>query len=170
MRCTMFWLVSWICKRHWVSFNINFKNQFSDMNNRFCFTGIMALSILLIASCGDKKPAQGPQAPPAVPISVYTVTEGSATYFDEYPGTVTALTEVELRPQVAGYITGIHFQDGQRVTKGMKLYTIDQQQYQASYNQAVANLNVSKANLARAQQDADRYGDLAKKDAIAKQT
>ena len=140
------------------------------MNNRLFFTGITALSLLTIASCGDTKPPQQPAAPPAVPISVYQVNEGNATYYDQFPGTVTALNEVELRPQVAGYITGIHFKDGQHVTKGMKLYTIDQQQYQASYNQSVANLNVAKANLARAQQDADRYSDLAKKDAIAKQT
>lgn len=140
------------------------------MNNRLCLTGIMALSFLLLASCGDKKPVQQPASPPAVPISVYQVSEGNATFYDEYPGTVTSLNEVELRPQVAGYITGIHFRDGQHVTKGMKLYTIDQQQYQASYDQSVANLNVAKANLARAQQDADRYTDLAKKDAIARQT
>jgi RND family efflux transporter MFP subunit len=139
------------------------------MNYRFCFTGMVVLSVMLMASCGDKKPPQQP-APQAVPISVYHVNEGSATYYDQYPGTVTALDEVELRPQVAGYITAIHFKDGQHVTKGMKLYTIDQQQYKANYNQAVANLNVSKANLARVQQDADRYNELAKKDAIAKQT
>jgi len=140
------------------------------MINRYCFTGIALMSLLLTVSCGDKKTARQPPAPPAVPISVYKVTEGSATYYDQYPGTITALNEVELRPQVAGYITGIHFKDGQHVTKGMRLYTIDQQQYKANYAQAVANLNVSKANLAKAQQDADRYGDLAKKDAIAKQT
>ncbi|HZG24591.1 MAG TPA: efflux RND transporter periplasmic adaptor subunit, partial [Chitinophagaceae bacterium] len=87
-----------------------------------------------------------------------------------YPGTVTALNEVEIRPQVSGYITGIFFTDGQRVTKGQKLYTIDEQQYRATYNQSVANLNVAKANQARAQQDADRYNELARKDAIARQT
>ncbi|HYK55123.1 MAG TPA: efflux RND transporter periplasmic adaptor subunit, partial [Flavisolibacter sp.] len=45
----------------------------------------------------------------------------------------------------------------------------DQQQYRAGVDQSVANLNVAKANLAKAQKDADRYLDLAKKDAIAKQ-
>ncbi len=52
----------------------------------------------------------------------------------------------------------------------MKLYAIDQQQYQAAYDQAQANLNVAKSNLAKAQQDADRYMDLAKNDAVARQT
>lgn len=138
--------------------------------NRIIFSMEIAFSMILFLACGgDKKPPQQ-QAPPPVPIVTYKVNEGNATYFDLYPGTVTALNEVEIRPQVSGYITGIFFKDGQRVTKGMKLYTIDQQQYRASYNQSVANLNVAKANFARAQQDADRYSDLAKKDAIAKQT
>jgi membrane fusion protein (multidrug efflux system) len=97
------------------------------------------------------------------------VQQGNATYYDQYPATVTALNEVQIRPQVSGYITGIYFKDGQYVSKGAKLYTIDQQQYQASYDQSLANLNVAKANLAKAQQDADRYLDLAQKDAIAKQ-
>jgi len=46
----------------------------------------------------------------------------------------------------------------------------DQQQYKAAVEQAEANLNVAKANLAKSQQDADRYQELAKQDAIAKQT
>ena len=128
------------------------------------------ISLLLIA-CGDKKDNQASQqAPQAVPVGVTAVQQGSAVYNDEYPGTITALTEVQIRPQVSGYITGIHFNDGQHVSKGQKLYSIDQQQYLGTYEQAVANLNVAKANLARAQQDADRYQQLAEQDAIARQT
>lgn len=125
---------------------------------------------LVLASCGDKKQTQQQQAPPPIAVTVEPVQKGNAVYYDEYPATVTALNEVEIRPQVSGYITGIYFQDGQHVSKGQKLYSIDQQQYRGSYEQAVANLNVAKANLARAQQDADRYENLAKNDAIARQT
>jgi len=136
-------------------------------------TGLLAIvvSAVLFASCGSSnKPAEPPKAPPPVPVAVYTVKKGSALYYDEYPATVVALNEVQLRPQVTGYITGIFFKDGQHVSKGQKLYAIDQQQYQASYNQAVAGLNVAKANLGKAQQDADRYAELQKNDAIARQT
>ncbi|TDH29019.1 efflux RND transporter periplasmic adaptor subunit [Segetibacter sp. 3557_3] len=127
-----------------------------------CFT-------ILAYGCADDKPAGPPPSPP-VQIAVYTVQQENAAYYDEYPGTLTSLNEVEIRPQVSGYITGIYFKDGQRVTKGMKLYSIDQQQYRANVDQQIANLNVAKANLARVQQDAERYADLAKKDAIARQT
>lgn len=124
---------------------------------------------LLLTGCGGKKNDQPQQAPPPVAVSTVKVTKGSATYYDEFPATVTALVQVDVLPQVSGNITGIFFQDGQRVSKGQKLYTIDPQQYRAGYDQAVANLNVQKANLNRAQKDADRYNTLAQQDAVARQ-
>ena len=133
------------------------------------YTAIILL--ILLASCGSKSAQQQQmmQAPPAVPVTVQTVTTGKATYYDQYPATVTALNQVELRPQVSGYITGIFFKDGNKVSKGQKLYSIDQQQYQANYQQALANVAVQQTNLVKAQKDADRYHELEKQDAIAKQ-
>lgn len=126
-------------------------------------------ALFFLAACGgDKNKLQ--QAPPQPPsVAVYEVHPGSATYYDAYPATITALNQVEIRAQVSGIITGVYFKDGQQVSKGQKLYSIDQQLYDANYQQAIANLNVTKSNLAKAQQDADRYNDLAKNDAIAKQ-
>ena len=54
--------------------------------------------------------------------------------------------------------------------KGQKLYSIDQQQYAGAYDQAQADVNVSKANFVKAQKNADRYLELQKNDAIANQT
>jgi RND family efflux transporter MFP subunit len=129
----------------------------------------LLLIIITAASCG-KKNNQQQQAPPPVAVNIDTVNTTSATYYDEYPATINALDQVDIHAQVSGYITGIYFKDGQRVTKGQKLYSIDQQQYAGAYNQAVANLNVSKANLVKAQKNADRYLELQKNDAIASQT
>jgi RND family efflux transporter MFP subunit len=140
------------------------------MENKVRWLSIGLMFLIILSSCGAKNNGAQQQAPPPAAVSVYKVSEGSATYYDEYPGTVSALNEVEIRPQVAGYITGVYFKDGQHVTKGQKLYSIDQQQYKGSYEQSLANLNVAKANLERAQQDANRYTELAKQDAVAKQT
>lgn len=123
---------------------------------------------LLLASCGNKTQQQlGP--PPAIAITTAEVTSSEAQFYDEYPATITALNEVQLRPQVSGFVTGVYFKDGNRVRKGQKLYSIDQQQYEANYQQAVANLAVQQTNLVKAQKDADRYHELDKMDAIAKQ-
>lgn len=127
-------------------------------------------SLFFIVSCGSKTPqAQQQGPPPAVAVTVAEVKESNAVYYDEYPATVTALNEVQLRPQATGFVTGIYFKDGDRVRKGQKLYSIDQQQYEANYQQSLANLEVQKTNMMKAQKDADRYHELDKQDAIAKQ-
>lgn len=124
--------------------------------------------LCLLAACGSKQQQQqGP--PPAVPVAVEEVKATEAPYYDEYPGTVVALNQTELRAQVTGYVTGIYFKDGDKVSKGQRLYSIDQQLYNANYQQAVANLQVQETNLLKAQKDADRYHELDRKDAIAKQ-
>jgi len=132
---------------------------------------LIVFSLFIEASCGSKnaQQQQAMQAPPAIPVTVQQVTTGNAAYYDQYPATVSALNQVELRPQVSGFITGIYFKDGDKVRKDQKLYSIDQQQYQANYQQAVANLAVQQTNLVKAQKDADRYHELEKQDAIAKQ-
>jgi membrane fusion protein (multidrug efflux system) len=130
-------------------------------------TGLLLSS--LFVSCSVNKAAEQ-KGPPPVQVTTYEVKAGSASYHDEYPATVVALNQVELRPEVSGYITEISFKDGQHLAQGAKLYSIDQQQYRAAYDQAIANLNVAKSNLVKAQQDADRYTDLAKNDAVARQT
>ena len=139
------------------------------MNKQLSWAIIITGAGWLLSSCKDDKANTQPAAPPPVPVNVYTVTKGRASYYDQYPATVTPLNQVELRPQVNGYLTGIFFKDGSRVKKGQKLYAIDQQQYVANYQQAQANLQVQETNLVKAQKDADRYHELEKHDAIAKQ-
>ncbi len=122
---------------------------------------------LLLISCGSKSPKL--QSPEAIPVAADTAKQEEVVYYDEYPGTIVALNQVQITPQVTGYITGVFFKDGQHVNKGQLLYTLDQQQYQANVLQANANYKVAESNLQMAQQDADRYLFLQKNDAIAKQ-
>lgn len=136
---------------------------------KFISAGISIGVLVALSSCGGKPQGGGydPNAPVAVTTQEVTLTPVS--YNEIYPGTVVALNQIELRPQVSGYITGIYFKDGDHVSKGQKLYSIDPQLYAANYAQAEANLSVQQTNLVKAQKDADRYHELAKNDAIAKQ-
>ncbi|MEO6730825.1 MAG: efflux RND transporter periplasmic adaptor subunit [Ferruginibacter sp.] len=126
-------------------------------------------TVLLLAACSAKKAPPAQQAPPPAKVTLQEVKLSDAVYYDEYPATVTPLNQVELRPQVSGFITGVHFKDGDRVRRGQLLYSIDQQLYSANYQQAVANLQVQEANINKAQKDANRYHELDKNDAVAKQ-
>jgi membrane fusion protein (multidrug efflux system) len=75
------------------------------------------VSIALLSACGGKKTDTAALTPPPVSVSIEAVESTDAAYFDEYPATVNALDMVELRPQVSGYISGVHFADGARVEK-----------------------------------------------------
>ncbi len=123
------------------------------------------ISCLTFISCKEQK--QPP--PPKVPVNLYTVSSQPVTYYDQYPSTTEALSQVNLVPQVEGYVRGIFFKEGSKVNKGQKLYEIDQSLYNDAYEQAVANLKVMQGTLVQSQQDADRYVYLNKYHAVAKQ-
>src|SRR5690606_41982634 len=87
---------------------------------------LLTTALLASSGCGKKDAQQGqnPMNAP-VPVNAFTVSQEHVVSTDTYPGTVVPLQEVELRAQVSGYITQIFVQDGQKVTKGQKLYEID---------------------------------------------
>lgn len=136
---------------------------------RFQSVFLVAILVSVLASCGIKNTQQQGGGPAVVPVTVAEVKSEAVSYYDEYPAMVVALNQVVLTPQVNGYITGVFFKEGERVKKGQKLYSIDAQTYSANYRQAQANLAVQEADLVRAEKDAERYRELAKKDAIARQ-
>jgi membrane fusion protein (multidrug efflux system) len=140
------------------------------MNIKYIKLGILIIGSTALASCGGgDKAAQQQGPPPATPVTTYTVDEQPVVTTDTYPGVVVALNEVELRAQVGGYVTAIYVKDGQKVTKGQKLYEIDRTKYIAAYNSAKADVAVAKANRDKTKKDADRYTKLAEQDAVAKQ-
>ena len=126
---------------------------------------------LIISSCGNKnQQGQGRPAAGPIPVTMAVVPEEVVTGMNNYPGTVVALNQTELRAEVNGYITAILVQDGATVTKGQKLYEIDRTRYQAAQEQAKANVAIAEANLNKVNRDVERYKRLAEQDAIAKQT
>jgi len=102
-------------------------------------------------------------------VNLYTVKSDKVYYYDEYPATTQALSQVNVLSNVQGYVTGIFVTDGSKVRKGQRLYQIDERIYQAAYDQAAANVKVAEGNQTQAQQDADRYEYLNSYRAVAKQ-
>lgn len=125
--------------------------------------------VLLICAAFFSCKQNQPPPPAAVPVNLMTATAQTVLYYDKYPSTTVALSQVNLNAQVTGYITGIYFTEGTHVHKGEKLYSIDQRLYLASVDQAKANLRVDSGNMQQVQQDADRYVYLKKYNAIAAQ-
>ncbi|MCA8832649.1 efflux RND transporter periplasmic adaptor subunit [Hymenobacter pini] len=137
--------------------------------NKYLLSLSYAAGLLALASCGKKEDEKAAGPPPATPVTLVDARTTEAVYYDEYPATVVALNNVELRSQVAGFITGIFFKEGDVVQKGKPLYEIDRRKYQAAYQQALAGLRSTQATVQNAKVNLDRYQRLAQQDAIARQ-
>lgn len=136
------------------------------MKNKYLSILLLIVSAAWISCSKSNKKST---ALPPTPVNVQAAKKMDAKYYDQFAGTVVALNLVELRAQVGGYITGIYFKEGEVVPKGKVLYEIDRRLYEAALQQAQANLQSAKASFNRAQKDADRYNQLLKQDAIARQ-
>jgi len=80
-------------------------------------------------------------------------------------GQFAAVSQVELRAQVGGTLTGIFFKDGDTVRKGDLLFTIDPRPYEITLAEATAQLDVASARLELADRQLGRAKDLEQSNA-----
>jgi len=74
----------------------------------------------------------------------------------DYSGTLEAI-QADLSFQVSGRVTDLPVDEGQSVEKDQILAGLDPSEYQARFDQAKANLNVAKADLARFELNLEIY-------------
>jgi RND family efflux transporter MFP subunit len=123
---------------------------------------------LTLAACGDSQKQQaGP--PPAV-VTVAEPTKRTVFDFDEYVGRFAAVSLVEMRARVSGYLDQVHFKDGQLVKQGDLLFSIDKRPFENAVAQARATLTQAKSNLAFTEADFTRGQQLVKEKTITEQT
>jgi membrane fusion protein, multidrug efflux system len=129
---------------------------------------LSAATVLLgtLAGCGQgqHQTAQLPTVTVANPVQRTVVDQ------DEYVGRFTAVNSVEIRSRLSGYLSEIHFQDGQMVKQGDLLFTIDRRPFEIALEQMRANLAQARANLSFAQGDLDRGQALLTNKTITEQT
>lgn len=105
------------------------------------------------AAPGQKGPG-GPAAAPSVTVSKPHTRK--IIEWDEYTGRFDAVDTVDIRARVSGYLTEIHFKDGQQVKKGDLLYTIDPRPFQRALEQVQAELAQAKTKVENSTLDVER--------------
>nr|WP_251044605.1 MULTISPECIES: efflux RND transporter periplasmic adaptor subunit [unclassified Lysobacter] len=106
---------------------------------------------------------------PTATVGTATAASGSIPITIEALGTVTPLATVTVRPQVSGNIVDIAFKEGQTVSKGQVLLSIDPRGFQLALQQAQGSLARDEAQLRVAQLTLQRYQTLVSQDSIARQ-
>jgi RND family efflux transporter MFP subunit len=105
----------------------------------------------------------GPASAPGMPLARVTVSQPLVRNVDTRIGLLgqfSAINRVELRGQVGGTLTEIHFQDGQIVNKGDLLFVIDPRPYEIRLARANALLQTAQARLALATSELTRAQSL----------
>lgn len=108
--------------------------------------GMFAAASLGLTSCkGESNAQQGGGMVPE--LAVLTVSESNQSLDTEFPTTLEGENDVEIRPQISGFLTKVNVEEGQHVSKGQTLFVIDQVQLQAAVDQAKASVAVAEANV-----------------------
>lgn len=127
---------------------------------------VAAAGLFLFSSC-SKRPIARQQARaennPGVPIMVSTVQQKETSIEIGSFGNVEAYASVDVKAQVTGILTRVHFTEGQMVKKGDLLLSIDPRQPQAALSMAQANLERDQAQLKNAEKEAARQTELFQK-------
>jgi multidrug efflux system membrane fusion protein len=104
---------------------------------------------------------------PPTEVNVATVVSKPVTQWDEFTGRIEAVEHIEIRPRVAGYLTGIHFKEGGAVKAGDLLFTIDDREYRAAVASARADLARAEARRALAETEFKRSQALVEARAVS---
>ncbi|MCF0141519.1 MAG: efflux RND transporter periplasmic adaptor subunit, partial [Mogibacterium sp.] len=135
------------------------------MRTKNITAAIATIGLLVMTSCGGSSDqAESYQAPD---IAVLTTSFSPADHELSFPAILQGKTDIEIRPQVTGFIIKVHVYEGQVVKKGQPLFTIDQVQYKAAVSQAAANVSAAKTEVNKAKLTVQNKRRLFEKDIIS---
>lgn len=108
-------------------------------------------------SCAAK--SEAPQQGPA-PAEVMQVTAGEAVTEQDYTAAIEGKVNVDIRPQVEGYLEKIYVDEGAFVKAGQPLFRINDAPFREQINNAQASLHMAEAAMLNAQLEIDRLTPL----------
>ncbi|TPQ37218.1 MULTISPECIES: efflux RND transporter periplasmic adaptor subunit [Cupriavidus] len=134
----------------------------------------VVVTVLVLAGLGwfawrtwfaPKPVAKGP-APVAVATAL--VQQGDVPLQFTANGNVTALSTVEVRPQVSSTVRTVHIKEGQTVKPGDLLFSLDTRMDEANLAKAQAQLLRDQADLSDARRNLSRSKELLERNFISK--
>lgn len=113
-----------------------------------------------LAGGGGRGGGRGGAQNAPVPVTVAQVEQRTMPIEIESIGTVIAATTVQVRSQITGEMTAVHFKEGEDVKQGQPLVSLDKRPFEAALQQAQATLARDEAQARNARAQASRYLDL----------
>ncbi|MDE6338622.1 MAG: efflux RND transporter periplasmic adaptor subunit [Muribaculaceae bacterium] len=128
---------------------------------KYIFT--LAIAALVLGGCHkrEKETAQVPEVEVATPIV------DSVTLHKTYPGFIRALNSADIVARVNGQLLTQNYHEGDYVTKGQVLFTIESSKYRDAVQQAQAALNTARSQYDYASRQYEAMKKALQADAVS---
>lgn len=134
-------------------------------NLNFFFIVIAAVILYACNSSSGNDAAQMGMPTPTLPV--VAVVSSPATTYQDFSASIEGSKDIEIRPQVEGYLEKIYVDEGAYVRRGQTLFQINSRPYREQLNNASANLAAAKANLANAEINVSKLTPLVQNNVIS---
>jgi membrane fusion protein (multidrug efflux system) len=135
------------------------------MRKYLVVSAILIAAAVYFSGCNEAQGTQAalpPQALPVLPLNI-----SPATTYLTYSASVEGKTNVEIRPQVSGYLDKIYVEEGAYVNAGQPLFKINDRPYDAQLHNSQANIEAAKANMEKAAIEVHRLQPLVENKVIS---
>ncbi len=126
---------------------------------------LLCILFLTLYACKGEETKQVPPPPPKV--TVYQTETREVPIYQEFVGQIYGYKDIAISARVEGYLEGIHFEEGSRVKKGMLLYTLESQQFEADVAAKMSGVAGAKTVLTEAETYLNRIKPLAEEKAVS---
>ena len=111
-----------------------------------CVTALAA-SALLISACDSRERKVTAASSVALPVDAVRVRQENVPLVGDWVGTLDGFVNAQIQPQVSGYLVQQNYREGSSVAKDQVLFQIDRRQFQATVDQAAAQVEQAKGQL-----------------------
>lgn len=121
--------------------------------------------VLFLFGCSEPQtPTAAPQPPS---VEVVTISSALATTGADYTASLQGKSDVEIRPQVDGFLESVLVDEGAYVQAGQVLFKINSQPFREQLNSATASLQAAEAAVTNAQLEIDKLTPLVQNKVVA---
>ena len=120
---------------------------------------VLCIFLLLFFACSKKEDQQKQSQPPDITVVVTAAQE--VPIYQQFVGQTHGFKDIAIRARIEGFLEGIHFEEGSRIKKGILLYTLESQQFEADVAAKMSRVAEAQTMLAKAESDLNRIKPLA---------
>ncbi len=133
------------------------------------FAGLasLALAAAVLYGCNSSAGNNADYEHQIPSLPVITVIKLPATTYQEFAASLEGTNDIEIRPQVDGYLDRIYIDEGAYVKKGQVLFHINDRPYLEQLNTAKAGLAAAKARLADAEINVSKLTPLVQNNVVS---